>query len=130
MTQSVDRDGVMSPPSRVQVGHMCYDVVVDKQRADDAGVTYGQSDHSKCTIVLNPDQHAHQMRDTVLHEVLHAICDQLGVNKGGAAALLDFDAEERLVSSLSPILLDTLRRNPHLHEYLLRPDGPSADPDG
>lgn len=53
-----------------------------------------------------------QVRDTVLHEVLHAI-----VGLTGLGETLGED-EESVVGRLSIHLLDTLRRNPKLANYL------------
>ena len=47
---------------------------------------------------------------TVLHEILHACADVVGVD--------DDKAEERVVTVLSPALLQVLRDNPRLVEWL------------
>ena len=103
-------------PTHVQIGPFTYSLEVSAERARDADITYGWTDVAHAALVFNPDQHDMQMRDTVLHEVLHAILDQLAVSKG----LLDHEEEERLVHPLSTVLLDTLRRNPQLVAYLTR----------
>lgn len=50
--------------------------------------------------------------DTLLHEVLHHIWDITSLRLG------DNEREERVISALSPLLLDVLRRNPTLVTYL------------
>lgn len=122
------RVGVVSDPvafpGTVQVGPHVYTIVVDRKRAIDASVTYGFTHPDWSEIILGPDQCLSQQRDTVLHELLHALLALVGVNKGGDRALLpEEDDEERLVTALSPLLLDTLRRNPDLTAFLL--DGAS-----
>lgn len=53
-----------------------------------------------------------QERDTLLHEVLHGLFGLVGL-------ISDDSEEERIVGTLTPLLLDTLRRNPQLVEYLV-----------
>lgn len=67
-------------------------------------------------IVLEPSQRGNFLRDTFLHEVIHACLFVSGVN----VAELD---EERLVAALSPVLLAALRDNPAMLTYLLATDG-------
>lgn len=62
-------------------------------------------------ITIEPDQKGNFLRDTLLHEVLHACLF-------AAAGGMTTDEEERLVASLTPVLLDTLRRNPGLLAFL------------
>ena len=52
----------------------------------------------------------HTQQDTLLHETLHAISDEL-----------QLDMAERQVATTATVLLDTLRRNPQLAAYLLQP---------
>lgn len=70
-------------------------------------------DTGRMFISTRPDrQSPDQLRDTVLHEVVHAVVE---LNK-----LEGTEVDERLVSVLSTHLLDTLRRNPELVVYLTR----------
>lgn len=63
----------------------------------------------------------HNVRETVLHEVIHAVLslayldEQVDVFKNPRMA-------ERVVEVLGTHLLDTLRRNPALVDYLTGPD--------
>ena len=50
----------------------------------------------------------------MLHETLHACFMVAGINNRMSDTL-----EEETINSLSPLLLDTLRRNPGLVAYLL-----------
>lgn len=58
-------------------------------------------------------------RETVLHELLHAMFDMTGLSHE-----LGMDKEENIIRRLSPVLLDFLMSNPHILEYLLseKPD--------
>lgn len=55
---------------------------------------------------------ANSMADTILHETIHAMWAAVG---GWGNEL----PEEQIVASLTTILLDTLRRNPNLIDYLV-----------
>jgi hypothetical protein len=66
--------------------------------------------HAKQTIVLDSRQATDYLAVTLLQEVVHAIFKIAG---------LPNEKEEDTVTRLSPLLLDTLRRNPDLVAYLL-----------
>ncbi len=55
-------------------------------------------------------------RDTVLHEVLHALLDQTGAKRRFKEVGTDF--EEEMVVELTPRILQVLRDNPRLVAYL------------
>jgi len=78
---------------------------------------FGEYDHDKRLIRIQQGQTPAEERDTVWHEHLHALLRACGVSDlflGG-----DMEAEERLVSVLTPHLLALLRRNPALVAYLM-----------
>lgn len=97
-------------PVEVQIGPHAYQVKVSRKKCGDA--RYGLLSEEAATIVLHPHQVSTMMRDTLLHETVHAILAQQGVAQGGDTALFDRDAEERFVRAFTPLLLDVLRRNP------------------
>lgn len=74
---------------------------------------FGRTDHFQAKLFVNKDQTQDQLRDTVLHEVLHAICFNYGVQTGTE------EEEEALIKTLTPVLLDVLCRNPELVALLL-----------
>lgn len=80
---------------------------------EDASRLIGQSNPEQQTITLRPSIAPMCLRDTLLHEVLHAICDMTGIAKD-----LGAEEEEKAVNRLGPALLDTLRRNPALVTFL------------
>ena len=107
-----------TPPATIQVGPFTYTVHVDKARMnqacrDDHTDLLGRCEHRTLDIDIDPDQAPGQMADTLLHELLHALTDVTGL-----ANEWDEDREEAVVRRLSPVLLDTLRRNPALVAYL------------
>lgn len=61
---------------------------------------------------------ADQERDTLLHEVIHAVLSLTKLD-GQRDHFKTSEASERIVTVLSTHLLDTLRRNPALVEYLV-----------
>lgn len=102
-------------PDTIQLGPHTYTVKCVGGR----DVPLGEIDNVNLDFKVDPAQSISQMRDTILHELLHGLLDMIGVGERlGLQQLLDHDQEERLVRSLSPWLLDTLRRNPQLVEFL------------
>lgn len=110
----------MKPPKTVQVGPHPYRIKFDDTRCNDIECR-GQTDADQLQIILNSKLPTSMVRETVLHELLHACLDVQGVNVGDKP-LLDDDEHERLVRGLSPILLDVLRRNRDLAAFLLAED--------
>ncbi|MFZ4431667.1 MAG: hypothetical protein ACOYOQ_00570 [Microthrixaceae bacterium] len=96
------------PPGKLRVGPFTYRVVVDEGRIPSD--LYGACDKSHHVISLHPNQSGDRLRATLLHEVIHALCD--------VAAVDDDKAEEAVATRLAPLLLDVLRDNPRLVEYL------------
>jgi hypothetical protein len=73
--------------------------------------------HMRCMIFIRPGQTESQKRDSLLHEVLHVVNHQFGVNideiKGS-----DVNLDEVWVSAQTPWLLLALRSNPYLLAWL------------
>lgn len=110
------------PPKKVQVGPYSYEVDISPEAGARAKVedqnahTVGNVQHSAQRINIDSEQGPDQLADTLLHEVLHAVWSAAGVHVGPVAKF-----EELVVASLTPTLLDTLRRNPDLVAYLTVP---------
>jgi hypothetical protein len=94
-------------PRVVRIGPHRYAIRSERIEGDD---TFGDCSPGACLIRIDPRQTASQRRDTLVHELLHALCSLTGLNEK-----VD---EEDLVLRLSPALLDLLRRNPALVRYL------------
>lgn len=106
----------MDLPDRVLIGPLKYDIGFDDFAADeDEGWLYGQTRHRSATIRINPNQALTQMRDTVLHEILHATFNQFPNE-------LDHDTEEKFIRGLTPHLLSVIRFNPEIIEFLMEED--------
>lgn len=96
------------PPTKVQIGAVTYAVSLDLGRIPDD--KYGYTEVGRQNIYIHPEQGPDQMADTLLHECLHGVWAQVALSS---------DAEEVIIRSLTPLLLDTLRRNPKLTAFLL-----------
>lgn len=111
-------DGV--PPS-IEVGPFTYTVQTDqvavlKMNEAQATRLFGAFDERTMTITIDTDGAPGQIRDTLLHETLHGLLALTGL-----AEELGTDREERLCRALAPALLDALRRNPALVQFLVAP---------
>lgn len=107
-----------APPAIVQVGPMRYEVLVDELAILKAGLEEEADLHGSCDertqrIVLNPASAPDILAEAFLHEVLHAVCFLTGVDHA-----LGPDKVEAVIRSMSPALLDVLRRNPDLVTYV------------
>ncbi len=104
----------MELPKVLQIGPLAYQIKTDKATINQATVDgsttfwahirYGQAD-----ILIDADQELEHQRMTLLHEVLHG-CFHV--------TMLDKKWEETAVRLLTGPLLDTLRRNPELVDFL------------
>lgn len=108
----------MKPPSSVRIGPHNYSVIADvtailKISAEDNERKLGTCDTRMCVINVDPEQADSQLRDTVLHEVLHACFDLIGAGED-----ISDDTEEKLVRRLSPVLMDVINKNPRLMTWL------------
>lgn len=101
------RDGTLTlMPGTITVSGRLYDVdVVGK--IDEEG-SLGRVLDTSLRIEVLGDQHPLTRKDTVLHEVIHAIDHAT-----------QLDLTERQVYVLAGQLLDTLRRNPEFTKWLV-----------
>jgi hypothetical protein len=106
-------------PETIVVGPVTYDVSVDEKELLEAcrserSDLFGYCSVRKQRIVVGLDQGDDCLRDTLFHEVFHAVFDMVGLN-----ADLGDDEEEKLIRRLTPAVLDVLQRNPRLVEVLV-----------
>ena len=101
----------------IDVGCYRYKVLVDPmpfrakaRHADDRGYV----NHDLAEMVVRPNQTIDLQRETVLHEVIHGVRYLANLPSG--------EVEESFVTRMTPLLLDTLRRNPHLRQFLFKED--------
>jgi hypothetical protein len=105
------------PPRRLVVGPHVYSVSFDAEATartcrEQSTDLLGHTNHRNLRIMIDPDQAPSQQRDTMLHEALHAVFEV-------AAVQFSSEKEESCIRSLTPALLDLLRRNPKLVRFLL-----------
>lgn len=105
-------------PKNLKVGPHTYTIRTGPKAELDVTLTarcelYGATDHKSLAIFVSDRQAASQARDTLLHEALHAILDVTGISHE-----CEGDEEERLIRRLSPALLQLLRDNPVLVQFL------------
>jgi hypothetical protein len=105
-------------PTSVLVGPYRYAISVDHEamerirRSDGSGDGHvGSSNHHQLKITIDGDMAATMVADTLLHEIVHCCYRVSGVGAGKMT-------EEEAIEHLTPVLLDTLRRNPDVAQYL------------
>jgi hypothetical protein len=87
-------------------------------REDGLGHLMGRTAHHLGEIYIKPGMSPSQLRDTLLHEIMHCIYSSgLGINLSNIRHVDDLD--EYLVSTVTPWLLGVLRDNPDVLAYLL-----------
>ena len=101
----------------VAVGGPAWDAQVEAHRSfhspDDQ--LFGRCDFENLIIGVNGDVADDMIRETLLHEVLHACVFASGADLGEGA-----EHEEAFVAVMSPMLIEVLRNNPVLVDFLLR----------
>jgi hypothetical protein len=76
-----------------------------------SGKDSGECFNDKCLILVNPEIHPEQQRDTLLHEVCHAIDIEM-----------DTGMRERQIRLLATGLLQFMRSNPEVIRWLCETD--------
>lgn len=97
----------MKPPRSVTVGPYKYNVELVKHLGEPEELD-GVTDTAGSRLLIKENLSPSRLRETVMHEVLHAIWDLANLPKS---------CEEKVVIRLSPLLLDTLQRNPRLTSW-------------
>lgn len=106
----------MTPPKKVKVGPYDYGVRFDDDAMSAAGAN-GACLPDTATVLLDSTCSPSTERDTVLHELLHAVWKQTHL----VIDYPDSDSDspgEKLIQTLAPRLLGLLRDNPKLVTYL------------
>lgn len=110
-------------PTRLSILHL--DISVTASVADtlrhsksDGSILHGRYHPDTSTIMVDPTLNIRLQQETLLHELLHVIVGQTNLASDGGP--LTGDSEEQAIRAISPILIDTLRRNPKLVAFLLK----------
>jgi len=102
-------------PNHAYVGPYTYNIELnDSVILDYEDDVCGLCDSVKQDIWLRTGLGETFERETLLHELLHAMFDMTGLSHE-----LGVEKEENIIRRLSPVLLDFLMSNPHILPYLL-----------
>lgn len=107
----------VSLPVSALVGSFVYRIVLDEERMrvlekEANSDLFGITSHGDLEIALHPGCAEMIIRETLLHEVLHAVFYNTGLTER-----LSEKMEEQVIRALSPALFDLMRRNPALLAY-------------
>jgi hypothetical protein len=102
---------VVKIPEVIYIGPHDYEVRA-KKRLD----TLGETLNNDTTILYRRSQSSSNLRDTILHEIMHAIVFQSGA---AVAQKLSHQDEENLIVTLTPWILQVFQDNPALVEFLV-----------
>ncbi len=100
----------MNTPKSVQVGQTEYRIELDPTEIDSD--TCGSTYLTQSVIRIRPGLSEGEHRDTLLHETLHACAHFANISHKERLV------EEEWIGRLTPVLLDTLCRNPELRKVL------------
>ena len=109
-------------PKGIRIGPFAYKVVSKRAELNQRRVDYaerdlvGQCDHRELTIAVDSALAPAVQRETLLHEVMHAIYALVGAEGQKLT-------EEETILRIVPSLLDTLQRNPELAAFMLEVEG-------
>lgn len=97
-------------PRKIRINETDYKVI---SRSKEWGYTVamGQISYHKQLIEVASGQTALELLDTIIHEVMHGIIQEYGVD-------MDHRKEEKFVTKISNHLTDVLQKNPKLVEWL------------
>ncbi len=98
-------------PNKVKIGPHTYNVYheLELRNKDDVPLA-GEHDRNYMTLKIYARQADNGKQETLLHEIMHAVMDNIDYKPGVA--------EENLVARLSVALLALIKENPKVVEYL------------
>lgn len=104
-------------PKTIRVGPYVYDVATDEawlrqQEHSRSGGLRGATDHQQLRIVVGPDMALGMQRQTLWHEVKHAVIEAMTMSN-------DKRSDEDWISRTAPGELAVLRNNPDLVAFLI-----------
>jgi len=95
-------------PKTVRLLHLNIPIVSGGTTDEDS---LGEWHANKAEVHYDPNVTGPVLRETVLHEMLHAICEHTG---------LDPDEHETIIRSISPLILHLLKENPKFTAWLIQ----------
>ena len=109
----------MKKPTKIRILHRTIPIRWSPSAINRASREEGEPLHGvyrSGEILISPDTNDVE-KETLLHEILHALIDQTALASDGGP--LNGDSEEQVIRTLSPLLLHTLRNNQALTRWLL-----------
>lgn len=115
-----------------KIGPFKYKIIFDKkmlQKIDeqegDQIISAGRCDHQSQQIIIDPNLHEQSIKETIIHETLHAMFYHGGISQllcqtleNAGTDLGGEEMEEQIISMLSPLLYGHLQENEMIIEYL------------
>ena len=98
----------MTLPSEVEIFGQSFQVCLSSEMNDEE---LGRCDYTRQIIFLSKDQAGDSLRDTLLHEILHAVHWLMGLN--------DKSTEEEFTARTTTGLRCVMLQNPEVVEYVL-----------
>lgn len=92
----------MKIPKTIKIGPHVYAITYEKGFLENHNA-YAQTRNSKTQIILDPDVSQSQLEESFIHEILHAIDNQI--------LMFDRGKDEEPISRLAPRLLEVLKEN-------------------
>jgi len=103
-------------PDYVLIGPYRYSIVLVERVKPRGSERIGRIMFRKLRIEVSNKVSVGRQQETLLHEILHGLWETVGLADG------EKTSDESVIKALSPLLLDTLRRNPDVLAYLLETD--------
>ncbi len=103
----------MKLPKSIKVGYKTYDVGTFPSTVTGATNTLGITDHASGRIHIAEDTHEDEKVCTLIHEILHTLFYESGVE-------VDPEIEERVCSILDRGLVRVMRDNPKIFEDIMK----------
>jgi hypothetical protein len=113
-------------PGAVLIGSVTYLVTADPddwmriEHQRESKGDYGCTDNTKATIYISPESTPDVQRQTLWHEVMHALCETVigGMDWRGLGKDR-YAREETVIRMLESPIVMVLRENPELVNYLM-----------
>lgn len=102
----------MKLPEKIKIGAFTYKIEGWHPPAAQASNCYGQFSHHEKVIRVDTSNDAQQIRETLLHEIFHAIYYVWGLD--------DKDEEERIVSQYGTAFTAVMADNPDIRKWFNR----------
>lgn len=110
-------------PDHVWIGPHSFSIHYDQQYflnlvRSGASDRFGESNMADMSIIVSDARAFTGMQETLLHEILHCLIWQAGISIPEDDDANEHEREEKLVGQMSGILLDCIKRNPQVFDWL------------